>query len=76
MIGEVAGSYGKEYTLDVKVKILGTPEPDTAKIAVEEMQLPITPDEFLAKYKPRCLELLQNPNLMPGIIIKSSPVVT
>lgn len=70
VISEIARTYGKEYTIDVKLKILGTPEPDTAKIAVEQMQLPLTPDEFLSVYKPRCLELLQNPDLMPGIYTK------
>lgn len=66
VIGDIARSYGKEYTVDVRIKILGTPEPSTAKIAVEEMQLPITPEQFLEIYKPMCLESLKNPSLMPG----------
>lgn len=58
--------YGKTYTLEMKIKILGTPEQDTAKIAVREMDLPITPEEFLTIYKGKVAVELQNPVLMPG----------
>lgn len=68
VISEIARSYGKQYTVETRLKVLGTPEMMTAKVAVEEMQLPVTPEQFLNIYKPRCLELLTNPNLMPGIL--------
>ncbi|KAJ8944908.1 hypothetical protein NQ318_012717 [Aromia moschata] len=36
------------------------------EIAVTEMQLPLSPEEFLADYKQRVMKELQNPELMPG----------
>ncbi|KAJ8974886.1 hypothetical protein NQ317_011732 [Molorchus minor] len=66
IIGDIAGRFGKEYTSDIKLKILGTPEKDTARLAVSEMQLPISPEEFLVDYKERVKKELQNPELMPG----------
>lgn len=66
IINDIGQMYGKTYTLDMKLKILGTPEQDTAKIAVREMDLPITPEEFLKIYKEKVAAELQNPVLMPG----------
>lgn len=58
--------YGKEYTKDIRLKILGTPEKDTARIAVTEMGLPLSPEEFLVIYKEKGRKELQNLVLMPG----------
>lgn len=66
VMGEIAQTYGTEYTTDVKIKILGTPEHDTCRIAVTEMKLPITPEEFLEIYKAKVKVVLTNPPLMPG----------
>lgn len=66
-MADIAKSYGSEYTLATKVKILGTPEHDTAIIAVREMNLPITPEKFLEIYKSKVSVVLQNPPLMPGV---------
>ncbi|RZC33854.1 pseudouridine-5'-monophosphatase, partial [Asbolus verrucosus] len=66
VIGEMVKPFGKTYTQDIKIKILGTPEPDTARIAITEMQLPYTVDEFLTIYRAKVKEELQNPTLMPG----------
>ncbi|GJQ68872.1 hypothetical protein Trydic_g6069 [Trypoxylus dichotomus] len=67
VIEEIARRHGKTYTDDVKLKIRGTPEPMTAKIAVTEMRLPMSPEEFSQIYKPMCDQRLQNPPLMPGV---------
>ncbi|KRT83861.1 hydrolase, partial [Oryctes borbonicus] len=37
------------------------------KIAVTEMKLPMSPEEFSQIYKPMCDQRLQHPPLMPGI---------
>uniref|UniRef100_V5I8G1 pseudouridine 5'-phosphatase n=1 Tax=Anoplophora glabripennis TaxID=217634 RepID=V5I8G1_ANOGL len=66
IVKDIAAVYGKEYTRDVRLKVLGTPEEDTARIAVTEMGLPISPEEFLIIYKEKVHEELQNPVLMPG----------
>ncbi|XP_044259522.1 pseudouridine-5'-phosphatase-like [Tribolium madens] len=66
VISEIAEAFGKQYTKDIKIKILGTPEPDTARIAVTEMGLPYTIDQFLEIYRSKVRQELQNPPLMPG----------
>ncbi|XP_023310526.1 probable pseudouridine-5'-phosphatase isoform X2 [Anoplophora glabripennis] len=66
IMNDIAAVYGKEYTTDIRVKVLGTPEKDTARIAVTEMGLPISPEEFLIIYKEKVHKELQNPVLMPG----------
>lgn len=58
--------YGKEYTDEVRMKLLGTPEKETARIAVEEMKLPIKSDEFLNLFRKKTKEELQHPPLLEG----------
>jgi pseudouridine-5'-monophosphatase len=66
IIDGIAKEYGKSYTEECKIKVLGTPEVDTARIVVNELGLPITPEEFLETYKKRQLEELAHPPLLPG----------
>jgi pseudouridine-5'-monophosphatase len=69
VINEMAQPFGKTYTKDIRIKILGTPEIDTAKIAIREMQLPYTVDKFLEIYRGKVKAELQHPPLMPGIYL-------
>lgn len=69
ILNEIAQQYGKEYTPDVQAKILGTPEQDTAKIFLRELDIPLSIDEFLEKYHKRMEEELKHPQYMPGIIL-------
>ncbi|KAJ8918909.1 hypothetical protein NQ315_016811 [Exocentrus adspersus] len=66
IINDIAAMFGREYTKEVRLKILGTPEKDTARIAVTELKLPLSPEEFLKIYKEKVNKELQNPVLMPG----------
>lgn len=66
IINDIAHEYGKEYVKEVKLKVLGTPEHDTARIVIRELELPLSPEEFLFAYKSKVREELQNPSLMPG----------
>ncbi|KAK9888471.1 hypothetical protein WA026_000720 [Henosepilachna vigintioctopunctata] len=66
ILTEITAEYGKIFDLNIRLKILGTPEPDTARILIEELKLPLTIDEFLKVYRARTAEQLTNPQLMPG----------
>ncbi|KAK4881369.1 hypothetical protein RN001_004688 [Aquatica leii] len=66
IISGIARKYGTVYTNDVRMKLLGTPEPITAKLAVQEMKLPITPEEFLVEYTEGTMIHLRNPDIFPG----------
>lgn len=66
VIFEIAASHGKLYTPSVRAKILGTQEVDTCKIAVREMQLPISWEQFQEEFKAKTHIMLQNCPLMKG----------
>lgn len=67
ILNSIAKLYGKEYTHDVKLKILGTPELDTAKIFLSELDIPLSVEQFIEEYHKRIAEELQNPAFMPGV---------
>lgn len=66
MIQEIAGKYGKIYTKEIKMSLLGTTEQDTARIAVSSMELSITPTEFHKKFSELCQTALENAHLCKG----------
>lgn len=65
----MAESYGKKYTRDVQLKVLGTTEQATASIVIKECGLPITVNEFLEDFHKRQKSSLSNANLMEGMMI-------
>lgn len=67
IITDISKRYGREYTQEVREKILGTQMADTARLAVQLMKLPITPDEWLIQYKNECNVALTSPDVMPGV---------
>ncbi|KAI4457793.1 2-deoxyglucose-6-phosphate phosphatase 2 [Holotrichia oblita] len=66
IITEILRSYGKEYTKELQMKTLGTPEKETARIIVQETGLPITPAKFLQIYSEKTAKELPNVPLLPG----------
>lgn len=66
IISEIAQKYGKVYTNEVKMQLLGTPEPITAQLAVKGMDLPITPEQFLKEYTEGTNIHLAHPDLFAG----------
>lgn len=48
------------------MKIMGTTEYDTARITIEQNDLPLQIDEFNKVFKSRAFEALANVPLMPG----------
>lgn len=67
VIGDIAASYGKPYPWDVRVRILGTTETATAKIAVTELNLPITVAEFRSIFSSTAREHLSDVSMMKGV---------
>ncbi|ENN81499.1 pseudouridine-5'-phosphatase [Dendroctonus ponderosae] len=62
----MAEGYGKKYTPDVKFKLLGTTETDSAKIFIRELDLPVSLEDCLEDYYRRIAAELSNPPFMPG----------
>ena len=66
IIRDLAASYGKPYPWEVRMKILGTTERRTCEIAVAELGLPCTVDEFHKQFIQACLDNLGDAFLMRG----------
>ncbi|KAK6644543.1 hypothetical protein RUM43_000810 [Polyplax serrata] len=66
IITEIAESYGKKYTQEIQLMVLGTTEEMTAQVVVKECGLPITKDEFLQKFREMQTSYLENAKLMNG----------
>ncbi len=62
----VISTYGKKYSRDLRVKVLGTTEQMSAQIIVDELQLPITPFEYQQEVKKILHKTLPDAALMPG----------
>lgn len=67
ILKEIAERYGKKYTEEVKRKVVGTPENETARIFLEELGIPLSIETFNEEYNRRIDEELQNPPVMPGV---------
>ncbi|KAI4464703.1 2-deoxyglucose-6-phosphate phosphatase 2 [Holotrichia oblita] len=65
VITNIAKRCGKVYTTDVRLKLLGTKEVDVSKIAVREMQLPMTWQEFQYEFAHNSSIMLRKCPLMP-----------
>lgn len=66
IVGDISRSFGIPYKYDVRMHILGTTEHMTAKIAVNELNLPISVNEFKARYTELGRERLRDVNLLKG----------
>lgn len=63
---QVIAKYGKKYTWDLRMKILGCSEQTTAETLVSELKLPITPTKYNEEVKKILKKTLKEASLMPG----------
>lgn len=66
VVRDIAKSFGKDYPMSVRLKLMGTTDQISAKIAIEGMGLPISIDEYLVRHKEMCRQRFQHVKLMPG----------
>ncbi|CAH2095365.1 unnamed protein product [Euphydryas editha] len=62
----ILSPYGKEYTFDLKLKLMGTQSQETARAIVSELKLPMSPEEFIIESKKQFEVLFPDSSLMPG----------
>ncbi|KAH9632005.1 hypothetical protein HF086_016565 [Spodoptera exigua] len=62
----IVSRYGKNYTFDLKLKLMGLQSHETAKMIVSELQLPMSIEEFLEESKKQFELLFPETQLMPG----------
>ncbi|CAK1545570.1 unnamed protein product [Leptosia nina] len=61
----IVSKYGKNYTFDLKMKLMGSQAHETAEIITSELDLPMTPEEFQQECQ-KGESLFANCKLMPG----------
>lgn len=66
LIGDIVKVYDKNFGDDLKSKIMGRTDQMFAKIIVEDLQLPITEEEFLHHFYDLCRQRFKNVSLLRG----------
>jgi beta-phosphoglucomutase-like phosphatase (HAD superfamily) len=66
VFSDIAKSHGKVYTPEIRAKVIGRVEEESAKVAVTEMNLPMSPEKFLQQYKSMAEQSLADVRVMPG----------
>ncbi|XP_059051811.1 pseudouridine-5'-phosphatase-like isoform X2 [Achroia grisella] len=64
---KVASRYGKEFTFSLKCKIMGQQSKEFASIIINELDLPLTVDEFLTEIRKVFNDLFPQCRIMPGV---------
>lgn len=62
----ICESFGKEYRWDVRMKVMGTTEQNTAETVINELELPLSVNEFLHRLDDLVRDEFKNLNLMKG----------
>lgn len=63
----VVSRYGKEFTWPLKVKIMGTKAAVYSRMIVDDLSLPITPEEFIEMVEQEYPKLFPLVKMMPGV---------
>ena len=65
---DLCASFGKEFTWDLKAKMMGKKALDAGKVLVSELHLEgvITPEEFIRRREEKLRDLFPTTDLMPG----------
>ena len=65
---EIAQRYGKTFNFSVKARIAGRTTLDSAKILVEMLELPLTPQAYLKQRKALIYDLYPSAKPLPGAV--------
>ncbi|XP_022834011.1 pseudouridine-5'-phosphatase-like isoform X2 [Spodoptera litura] len=64
---QVASRFGKEFTFELKCKIMGQQSKEFAGIIIDDLGLPLTVDEFLTETRAIFDNLFPQCKIMPGV---------
>ncbi|MBF0277903.1 MAG: HAD-IA family hydrolase [SAR324 cluster bacterium] len=65
---EIASRYGKEYDYSLKSELIGKTSMDSAKIVVEKLALPITPETYIEERNVLLDESCPSAEALPGAV--------
>jgi pseudouridine-5'-monophosphatase len=63
----VVGPFGKRFEWSLKRELIGTSEDNGARLVVERLELPISPEEYLKRRQPLLDRLFESCPAMPGM---------
>lgn len=66
---KVLSRYGKTYTDEMRVKVMGTVPRDTYSIFIEDYELPVELSDFYAEVMKELVGVMEFSELMPGTLI-------
>ncbi|KAL3282099.1 hypothetical protein HHI36_005297 [Cryptolaemus montrouzieri] len=66
IITEIAEEYNKEFTPEIRSRVMGRIASEASITAVQLMEIPMTPEEFDARVQVQNFNLMLDVNLMPG----------
>ncbi|XP_065304275.1 uncharacterized protein [Dermacentor albipictus] len=62
----VAERYGKKYTWELKMRVMGIPDADAARVIIDTLKLPLSVDQYLEEMDRLYMDSLPKAELMPG----------
>lgn len=62
----IVSQFGKNYTYDLKLKLMGLQTHETAKMVISELELPMSTETFIEESKKQFEILFPDTQLMPG----------
>lgn len=65
---QIVSQYGKNYTWELKQRVMGYIGRDVAMAIVEALELPITPEEYIQSVQEVLAEMFPKSNLLQGQI--------
>lgn len=63
---KVVAKFGKTYDLDLRSRVLGAPELDGAKMVVNELNLPISVEEYINMVRAIKSKVMSDVDVLPG----------
>lgn len=68
VFSELCGRHGRIYDWDVKARVMGRTAREAARVVVDTLGLPVTPEQLMADAQSRLEELFPTADLMPGTV--------
>lgn len=65
-LNKFCGKFGKEFTIELKMKMMGRKTEESAKVLIESLQLPCSPDEYKRDLRAYQKESFAQAELLPG----------
>ncbi|XP_053615764.1 pseudouridine-5'-phosphatase-like isoform X1 [Plodia interpunctella] len=62
----IISQYGKDYTFELKLKLMGLQTNETANMVISSLDLPITPEEFISQTTQEFQKLFPDTEVLPG----------